>query len=186
MQTMQVNQKKLSDAELDQALIKFINDYAEELEHPSSFYVLAEDILTKEDLLQGEYCVVVTLPKHKASDLPATDANYGACVITSLDDRRMSSLMLRDASLALPEHAFDAWRYEAGGRLLVIYKFSDATILEEISVSESLVLDLWACSMTAQSKNHPTYAELNEASDGSSEDTLVYVLDNRKIYERKA
>ncbi|MFB9124381.1 hypothetical protein E2553_35170 [Paraburkholderia dipogonis] len=86
----------------------FINDYAKELEYPSSFYVLAEDVLTKQDLLQDEYCVVVRLPRLKASDLPATDANYGACVITSPDVRRMSSLMLRNTSFELPNHAFEA------------------------------------------------------------------------------
>ncbi|TDY22106.1 hypothetical protein B0G81_2392 [Paraburkholderia sp. BL6665CI2N2] len=186
MQTTQVKQKELSANDLDQKLMSFISKYVAAVEHPSSFYVLAEDALTNEDLQQDEYCIIVTLPRHKASDFRATKADYGACVITSPNDSRMSSLLLRDESIALPYHAFDGWKYSADDRLLVIYQFSDATALEEIPFTESLALDLWACSMTAQSKNHPTYAELQEMSSGASGKGLLYVLDNKKIFERDA
>ncbi|MGF6759135.1 hypothetical protein [Paraburkholderia sp. GAS42] len=184
MQITQIKQKKLSPDDLDQELMALINEYVATVEHPSSFYVLAKDALMNQELLPGEYCVIVALPGHKASDFPATAASNSAIVITTRNGR-MAALELRDKTIALPDHAFRAWQFEIGTRILVIYQFTDVTILEDVPFTESLATDLWACSMSAQSKSHPTYADLYGTSADLSEIGPVLVLDNRDIYTQE-
>jgi hypothetical protein len=186
MQTMRVNQKELSDAELDQGLMASINDYVSEVNHPCSFNALAEDALLAEELLPDERCVIVVVPARKAAEFPATDARYGAVVMTRPDDLRQANLMLRDENIALPFHPFYAMPHLKLGRLLVIYQFTDATILEIIPVTPELYEDLCICDVTAQSRNHPTYAELVAERTGAPDDRIVHVLDNRTIVRRES
>ena len=183
---MQVSQKELSDTELDQALMEFINEYVSNVKHPCSFDVLAEHALVAEELLQDERCVIVAVPGRKAAEFPATDARYGAVVMTRPDDLRQANLMLRDEHIALPFHPFYAMPRLKLGRLLVIYQFVDATILEIVPVTPELYEDLCICDVTAQSRNHPTYAELMEKRTGAPEDRIVHVLDNRTISRRES
>jgi hypothetical protein len=182
---MQVNQKKLTDAELDQTLMAFINEYVSEVNHPCSFNVLAKDALLTEELLPDERCVIVVVPGKKAVEFPATDARYGAVVMTRPDDLRQANLMLRDGNIALPLHPLYARPHLKLGRLLVIYRFADTNILETIPVTPELYDDLCICDLTAQSKNHPTFAELTAMRTGNSEDRTVHVIDNRTINRRK-
>lgn len=160
IQTMQINQKELSDAELDQALMEFISEYISKVNHPCSFSVLAEDVMLKEELLQDELCVIVAMPERKASEFPATDAGYGAVVMPRPDGLRQANLMLRDENIALPFHPFYAMPHLKLGRLLVIYRFADATILEIIPVTPELYEDLCICDLTAQSRHHLAHADL--------------------------
>ncbi|MFL9908921.1 hypothetical protein [Paraburkholderia sp. RL17-337-BIB-A] len=88
MKKLQVNQKELSDAELDQELMDSINEYISEASHPCSFNALAEDVLLAEELLPNERCVIVAVPERKGAEFPATDARYGAVVMTRPDDLR--------------------------------------------------------------------------------------------------
>lgn len=186
MQTTQVNQKQLSDAELDQTLMECINEYVSDVKHPCSFDVLAEDILLEEELLRDERCVVVAMPQRMASEFPATDANYGAVVMTRPDDLRQANLMLRGEKIALPLHPYYAMPHLKLGRLLVVYQFADVKILETIPMTPELYDDLCICDLTAQSKNHPTFAELEAMRTGDSADRLVHVLDNRTVTRRKS
>jgi hypothetical protein len=186
MQTMQVNQKKLADVELNQTLMQSINEYVSVVNQPCSFNALAEDVLLKEELRQDERCVIVAIPERKASEFPATDARYGAVVMTRPDDLRQANLMLRDGNIALPFHPFYAMPHLKLGRLLVVYKFDDAKILEIIPVTPELYDDLCICDLTAQSKNHPTFAELEAMRTGNSEDRTVHVIDNRTVTRRES
>jgi hypothetical protein len=184
MQTVQdiVKQQKLSATDLNQELMDFINEYVDDVQHPSSFYVPARELLTNGEVLPDEYCVLVALPNRAASEFPATAASYGAMVITTPEDKHFAALLLRDQAIALPDHAFAAWGGPRARHLLVIYQFADAVILEEVPMTESLVEDLSICAVTAQSGNRATYAELQGDSADTSRDSPLEVLDNRHIY----
>jgi hypothetical protein len=181
MKPMRVNQKELSDADLNQRPMGLINEYVSEVNHPCSFNALAEDVLLAEDLLQNERCVIVAVPGRKAAEFPASDTRYGAVVMTRPDDLRQANLALRDGKISLPFHPFYARPHLELGRLLVIYQFDDSKILEIVPVTPELYEDLCVCDLTAQSKNHPTFAELESRCTSESEDQGVHVLDNRSV-----
>ncbi|MFL9910322.1 hypothetical protein [Paraburkholderia sp. RL17-337-BIB-A] len=186
MQTAQniVKQEKLSAGDLNDELLDSIHAYLEEVVDPCSFYVPARELLTNREVLPDEQCVLVALPNRAASGFPATAASYGAMVITTPGDEHLAALLLRDEAIALPHHAFEAWGGPRARRLLVVYQFADAVILEEVPMTESLVEDLSICAVTAQSGSRPTYAELLDNADDTSSDSPLQVLDNRHIHRK--
>ena len=187
MQAVQksVNQKELSAADLDVELMGFITDYLATVEHPCSFFVHARELLTKEDVSPDDYCVLVALHNKTASEFPATAAKYEAKVITTREDEHFAALFLRDETVVLPDHALKSyWNAPFPRRLLIVYQFADAAILENVPMTESLIHDLCICGVTAQSGNRPTYAELGGDAVDTTWDRQIYVLDNRHIQRK--
>ncbi|WP_341317604.1 hypothetical protein WN982_40795 [Paraburkholderia sp. IMGN_8] len=179
------SQKQLSSSDVDAQLMRSIQNYLasiDHIDHVASFFVDPYELLINEEVLPDDCCVLVALHTKSATEFPETTTNASCMVITTPSDQRFATLLLRGDKIALPDHAFAAWNAPQPRRLLVVYLFSDAILLEKISLDDELIENLSVCGIVAQSGNHLTYAELQaEADDASWETTPLRILDNRHI-----
>jgi hypothetical protein len=177
-----ITQKQLLLTDLDTQLMRFIQDYLDNIEHAASFFVDPRELLINEDVLPGDCCVLIALHRTPVCEFPEPTTAPSGMVITTPDDQRFATLLLRGDKIALPDHAFAVWNAPEPTRLLVVYLFSDAILLETISLDDELIQHLSVCGIVAQSGNHPSYAELQAESDDTSwETTPLRVLDNRRV-----
>jgi hypothetical protein len=173
----------INDDDIYQDLVTCIRNDFQISREPSSYAVQAKALLMREEVTDDEVCVVVALPGHFSPDFPAT-GNMPDAVVENTPRGRFACVRLRDKRVYVPTYAFG---YLPKARLLILYMFDDAMLLDIVPNTEELEEDFWIHEMCSQSHAHPSYEELEaEMGPTNSEDSEfpVIVLTNRTVTAR--